>query len=179
MVRAYRTLSNPCTNSCWLILTTKKQNDCAWQGWLTSKWKWSRSVVSDSLRPMDCSPPSSSVHGILQARILEWVWSAAYLIHSIQLLQSKPHHPTIKAILWYFPRVLQATLSYWLGPENGFSLFQEGHYSLSHLKSYLHSFGFSHDAFDVSSWKIKALHILIFFYKLHRISIECNLLIVK
>ena len=23
--------------------------------------------------PMDCSPPSSSVHGILQARILEWV----------------------------------------------------------------------------------------------------------
>ena len=23
--------------------------------------------------PMDCNPPSSSVHGILQARILEWV----------------------------------------------------------------------------------------------------------
>ena len=23
--------------------------------------------------PVDCSPPSSSVHGILQARILEWV----------------------------------------------------------------------------------------------------------
>ena len=23
--------------------------------------------------PMDCSPPSCSVHGILQARILEWV----------------------------------------------------------------------------------------------------------
>ena len=23
--------------------------------------------------PMDCSPPSSSVHGILQARVLEWV----------------------------------------------------------------------------------------------------------
>ena len=23
--------------------------------------------------PMDCSPPSFSVHGILQARILEWV----------------------------------------------------------------------------------------------------------
>ena len=29
--------------------------------------------MSDSLRPVDCSPPSSSVHGILQARILEWV----------------------------------------------------------------------------------------------------------
>ena len=23
-------------------------------------------------KPMDCNPPSSSVHGILQARILEW-----------------------------------------------------------------------------------------------------------
>ena len=23
--------------------------------------------------PVDCSPPGSSVHGILQARILEWV----------------------------------------------------------------------------------------------------------
>ena len=23
--------------------------------------------------PMDCSPPGSSVHGILQARILDWV----------------------------------------------------------------------------------------------------------
>ena len=23
--------------------------------------------------PMDCSPPGSSVHGIFQARILEWV----------------------------------------------------------------------------------------------------------
>ena len=25
------------------------------------------------LNPMDCSPPSSSVHGIFQARVLEWV----------------------------------------------------------------------------------------------------------
>ena len=30
-------------------------------------------VISSSLRPMDCSPPGSSVHGIVQARILEWV----------------------------------------------------------------------------------------------------------
>ena len=27
-------------------------------------------TVSD---PMDCSPPGSSVHGIFQARVLEWV----------------------------------------------------------------------------------------------------------
>ena len=34
----------------------------------------SRSVVSDSVsNPMKCSPPGSSVSGIFQARILEWV----------------------------------------------------------------------------------------------------------
>ena len=33
----------------------------------------SHSVVPSSLPPMDCSPPGFSVHGILQARILEWV----------------------------------------------------------------------------------------------------------
>ena len=30
-------------------------------------------VVSDSCDPLDCSLPGSSLHGILQARILEWV----------------------------------------------------------------------------------------------------------
>ena len=32
--------------------------------------------------PMDCSPPGSSVHGIFQARVLEWgaiTFSGAYL----------------------------------------------------------------------------------------------------
>ena len=33
----------------------------------------SHSVMSDSLRPKDCSLRGSSVHGNLQARILEWV----------------------------------------------------------------------------------------------------------
>ena len=39
------------------------------------KWRWwfSRSVVSDSCNPMGCSPPGSSVHEILQKRILQWV----------------------------------------------------------------------------------------------------------
>ena len=31
------------------------------------------SVISDSLRSMNCSPPGSSVHGMLQAIIPEWV----------------------------------------------------------------------------------------------------------
>ena len=33
----------------------------------------SHSVMSSSFNPVDCSPPGSSAHGILQARILEWV----------------------------------------------------------------------------------------------------------
>ena len=32
----------------------------------------SRSVVSNSSDPMDCSPPGSSIHGIFQTRVLEW-----------------------------------------------------------------------------------------------------------
>ena len=35
--------------------------------------KWSHSVMSDSCDLMDCSLPGSSVHGIFQARILDWV----------------------------------------------------------------------------------------------------------
>ena len=38
----------------------------------SEKWKWSRSVVSDSSRPHGLQPTSFSVHGIFQARILEW-----------------------------------------------------------------------------------------------------------
>ena len=42
----------------------------AWRTWESGSV--SRSVVS-LCNPMDCSPPGSSVHGILQARILEWL----------------------------------------------------------------------------------------------------------
>ena len=38
----------------------------------SEKWKWSHSVVSNSSRPHDRSPPGSSAHGIFQARVLEW-----------------------------------------------------------------------------------------------------------
>ena len=31
--------------------------------------------------PMDCSPPGSSVHGIFQARVLEWAAIAFYLFY--------------------------------------------------------------------------------------------------
>ena len=55
----------------------------------------SHSVVFDSVIPMDCSPPDSYVHGILQARILEWV-----VMPSSRNLPDpgiKPGSPTLQA----------------------------------------------------------------------------------
>ena len=46
-------------------------------------------VVSDSLRRMNRSPPGSSVHGILQARLPEWV-----AIHSLSRGSSWPRDRT-------------------------------------------------------------------------------------
>ena len=46
--------------------------------WIISKWKVCvhakiRPLCLTLCDPVDCSPPGSSVHGILQSRILEWV----------------------------------------------------------------------------------------------------------
>ena len=47
--------------------------------------------------PMDCSPPGSSVHGILQARILEWGGHA--LLEGIFPSQG-PNPPTLCLQHW-------------------------------------------------------------------------------
>ena len=39
----------------------------------SEKWRSSRSVISDPSDLMDCSLPGSSIRGICQARVLEWV----------------------------------------------------------------------------------------------------------
>ena len=55
-------------------LTEAEDTKKRWQEYTESE---SESEVAQSCPtlcvPMDCSPPGSSVHGILQARILEWV----------------------------------------------------------------------------------------------------------
>ena len=48
-----------------LELGSRKPPRCWW-------WWFGHSVVSALCNPMDGSPPGSSVHGILQARVLEW-----------------------------------------------------------------------------------------------------------
>ena len=50
----------------------------------SEKGKWNRSMVSDSLQSHGLQPTSSSIHGIFQARVLEWVaiaFSALPLSH--------------------------------------------------------------------------------------------------
>ena len=46
--------------------------------------------------PMDCSPPGSSVHGILQARVLEWVAIAFSLPHCRQTLYRLSHQEVVQ-----------------------------------------------------------------------------------
>ena len=78
---------------------------CAWthvpcSGSTVNHWtprevpKWSCSVMSDSLRPLECSPLCSSVHGIFHARIPEWV-AISYSRRS-----SQPRDWTRSPTLW-------------------------------------------------------------------------------
>ena len=92
------------------LLPCLSLQDAQWK-W---KWNWSRSV-SDSLQPMDCSPPSSSIHGILQARILEWVaisFSRTHSRCSINAWKCSWFHPChcgfyqFSSLSWTFPLIL-------------------------------------------------------------------------
>ena len=46
--------------------------------------------------PMDCSPPGSSIHGILQARVLEWGAVAFSVMLTRRLLRLWSGHRKIK-----------------------------------------------------------------------------------
>ena len=58
------------------LLLSKSESDSG--DAVSPAWLWYSIVLFAQscptlCNPMDCSPPGSSVHGILQARILEWV----------------------------------------------------------------------------------------------------------
>ena len=55
--------------------------------------------------PMDCSPPGSSVHGILQARTLEWVAMPS------SKGSSQPRSPALLGIL--YPLSHRQAQEYW------------------------------------------------------------------
>ena len=47
--------------------------------------------------PVDCGPPGSSVHGILQARVLEWVAVPSFSWSSLLRDQA---HVSLRLLLW-------------------------------------------------------------------------------
>ena len=62
----HRSLSRVLYATQWILINGLFYTYWCW--WWSSLWG-----VSNSCHPMDCSLPGSSVHGIFQARILEWV----------------------------------------------------------------------------------------------------------
>ena len=56
--------------------------------------------------PMDCSPPGSPVHGIFQARVLEWVAIAFSKVVS-NSLQSVDCSMSGSSVLYYLPKSVQ------------------------------------------------------------------------
>ena len=74
--------------------------------WLASSTGWQSSLLGEQEvlvaqscptlgHPMDCSPPGSSVHGISQARILEWV--AISFSGDLSNLGVEPESPALQA----------------------------------------------------------------------------------
>ena len=60
------------SRACWSHVTQLDTTDvlCDWTS--HTSHHWSRWSCVPLCYPMDCNPPGSSVHGIPQARILEW-----------------------------------------------------------------------------------------------------------
>ena len=77
------------------------QQECPEDGWgeapcdTSDSDSVSRSVMSDFLDPMSCSLPGSSVHGILQTRILEW--AAIPFSRGSSQSRMEPRSPTLQA----------------------------------------------------------------------------------
>ena len=80
---------------------------------VTGEWTKGRSVMSDSLQPHGCSLPGSSVHGIVQARILEWVVisSPSYWYISPNTLVPFTSRRMIEL---YFPDPVKLVVTTWL-----------------------------------------------------------------
>ena len=85
----------------WVIIVIYLLNDGLWSSQVMQrKWKWSCSVVSDSVRPQDGSPPGSPVPGILQ--VLHWVLTnntatnlhgAQHVLYVSQFKKLQNRHP--------------------------------------------------------------------------------------
>ena len=68
----------------------------------SEKWKWSHWTCPTLSDPMDCSPPGSSVHGIFQARVLEW-GAIAFSCEQDWIAFFKFSMPSFASIICPFP----------------------------------------------------------------------------
>ena len=64
--------------------------------------------------PMDCSPPGSSVHGILQARILEWV--AMSFSRGSYWPRARTHISCVSCIIFFTTSTTREAPSLWYPP---------------------------------------------------------------
>ena len=70
-----------------LATSSIHSSSCSWKNCCSGSCC---SVMLTPCDPLDCSPPGSSVHGIFQARILEWI--AIFLLQRIFLIQGSNLH---------------------------------------------------------------------------------------
>ena len=90
----------------------------------SEKWKWSRSVVLTPSDAMDCSPPGSSIHGILQARVLDGVplvqWFSNIARHLGNLEENswylEPHSSIVKSLSFMPINQLSIPIALWGNP---------------------------------------------------------------
>ena len=61
--------------------------------------------------PMDCSPSGSSVCGILQARILEWVKGAYKFLWNKKIFSGKEFQPPLQISIHYILKLTVETIS--------------------------------------------------------------------
>ena len=59
--------------------------------------------------PMDCSPPGSSVHGTLQARVLEWGAIAFSIIDYTKAFNCVDHNKLENSLSWKYQTTLLAS----------------------------------------------------------------------
>ena len=95
-----------------------------WAGWffkqqnLLLRWNSACSVTQSCptlCNPMDCSPSGSSVHGILQARILEWVAISSFKMKYYVQLKTDVRLGCSGRRAWiphHFPRTLSSEVTH-------------------------------------------------------------------
>ena len=98
-------------------ITFKRLTFSIYEGWTFSFSKWSEVAQSclTLCSPMDCSLPGSSVHGIFQAIVLEWI------AISFSSGSSRPRDRTRVS------RIVDRRFTVWATREVSFSMIQQFH----------------------------------------------------